>query len=49
MEKAMLPLGIENFKELREKGYYYVDKTEPVYTPETVWKNLKYKYAETFF
>ena len=26
-EKAMLPLGIENFKEMRTKGYYYVDKT----------------------
>lgn len=32
MEKAMLPLGIENFKELREKGYYYVDKTELIKT-----------------
>ena len=32
MEKAMLPLGIENFQELREKGYYYVDKTELIKT-----------------
>lgn len=23
----MLPIGIENFKEIREEGYYYVDKT----------------------
>ena len=22
-----LPVGIEDFKEIREKGYYYVDKT----------------------
>lgn len=26
-EKAKLPLGIENFEEMRTKGYYYVDKT----------------------
>ena len=23
----MLPIGIEDFKEIREEGYYYVDKT----------------------
>lgn len=23
-----LPIGIENFKELIDKNYYYVDKTE---------------------
>lgn len=32
MKKAMLPLGIENFKEMREKEYYYVDKTGLVKT-----------------
>lgn len=25
--KARLPMGIENFEEMRTKGYYYVDKT----------------------
>ena len=24
---AGLPMGIENFKEMRTRGYYYVDKT----------------------
>ena len=26
-EKAKLPMGIENFKQIRTEGYYYVDKT----------------------
>lgn len=26
-KKAKLPLGIENFEEMRTRGYYYVDKT----------------------
>ena len=25
--QLMLPIGIEDFKELRTEGYYYVDKT----------------------
>ena len=25
----LLPIGIENFKELIDKNYYYVDKTNP--------------------
>ena len=28
MEKLKLPVGIENFEEIRTKGFYYVDKTE---------------------
>ena len=27
IKKDMLPIGIENFKEIRTEGYYYVDKT----------------------
>ena len=27
MNKKAIPVGIENYKELREEGYYYVDKT----------------------
>ena len=26
--KTRLPMGIENFKEMRKRGYYYIDKTE---------------------
>ena len=25
--KARLPIGIENFEDIRRNGYYYVDKT----------------------
>ena len=25
--KRMLPMGIENFEEMRAMGYYYIDKT----------------------
>ncbi|MCY4027156.1 MAG: ATP-binding protein [Acidobacteria bacterium] len=27
MNKSKLPIGIQNFREIREEGYYYVDKT----------------------
>ena len=27
MSWTPLPIGVENFEELRSKGYYYVDKT----------------------
>ena len=27
MSWTPLPIGVENFEELRNKGYYYVDKT----------------------
>jgi len=26
--KKKLPIGIQNLREMREEGYYYVDKTE---------------------
>ncbi len=31
-EQANLPMGIENFKEMRTKGYYYIDKTGMIKT-----------------
>ena len=31
MDKNAIPVGIENFKELMEEGYYYVDKTFLIY------------------
>ena len=27
MESRKLPVGIENFEEIRTEGFYYVDKT----------------------
>ena len=27
MQRKKLPIGIENYKEFRDKSYYYVDKT----------------------
>lgn len=27
MENKKLPVGIENFEEIRKEGFYYVDKT----------------------
>ena len=27
MENRKLPVGIENFEEIRTEGFYYVDKT----------------------
>ncbi|TGY98040.1 hypothetical protein E5329_02510 [Petralouisia muris] len=30
MEKKMLPIGIENFEEIRTENYYYVDKTSMI-------------------
>lgn len=27
MSKINLPVGISNFKKIREDGYYYIDKT----------------------
>lgn len=26
-----LPVGIENFKEIRTEGFYYIDKTENIF------------------
>lgn len=28
LKKKMLPVGLENFQEIRQSGFYYVDKTE---------------------
>ena len=48
--KLKLPVGIENFEEIRKSGFYYIDKTyraafaklgkgKFVHTSETFWKN----------
>ena len=28
MQRKPLPIGIQNFREIREGGHYYVDKTQ---------------------
>lgn len=30
LEEKMLPIGIENFEEIRKENYYYVDKTSMI-------------------
>lgn len=39
MEKLNIPVGISDFREIRENGYYYIDKTFLIYellkTPAT--------------
>ena len=32
MHRRKLPIGIQNFREIREDDYYYVDKTTEIYT-----------------
>lgn len=54
-----LPVGIENFEEIRKFGFYYMDKTKLIeqlvetggtfYPSPPLWKNIKYEYAAGFF
>lgn len=37
IEGLKLPVGIENFQEIREEGFYYVDKTEMIEQLLTKW------------
>ena len=31
MNNRILPVGIQSFEEIREKGYLYVDKTDTIW------------------
>ena len=56
-----LPVGIEDFQEIRRLGFYYVDKTQLIeqllerwgkvnlYQTTPFWKNTEYEYAPVFF
>jgi len=56
LKRRKLPIGIQTFREIREEGYYYVDKTPLVYrlaeggevlfsfSPEAVWKKSFFGY-----
>ena len=35
--KKMLPVGIEDFREIRTEGFYYVDKTAMIRTLLARW------------
>lgn len=60
-EKLKLPIGLENFEEIRKSGFYYVDKTKLIEQLLEEWgkvnlftrprrlKNIKYEYASVFF
>lgn len=60
-EKKRLPIGIENFEEIRTDEYYYVDKTAFIrdllhrrgkvnlFTRPVVWKDAEHGYAQEFF
>ena len=39
MENRAIPIGIENYKEIREKEYYYIDKT--LFLKEILDKNVE--------
>ena len=56
----MLPVGIENFKEIRRDGFYYVDKTPLIKEllesrgkanlfTRPLWKIAYYEYVSKFF
>lgn len=49
-----LPVGIENFEDIRKLGFYYIDKTKlgkskSVYTTTSFWKDTQYEYVTYFF
>lgn len=60
-EQTKLPVGIENFEEIRSNGYYYIDKTKLIeqlldnrgkvnLSPVLgVLENTQYEYAEMLF
>ena len=41
-KKVKLPIGIENFEEIRTEGFYYVDKTGLI--KEFIKRNVKYNW-----
>ena len=43
-ELKKLPVGFENFQEIRKLDFYYVE-SEFIYQTTPIWKNLKYEYA----
>ena len=60
MKRPKLPVGIENFQEIRQADFYYVDKTRLIeqlidqgeskflYKTSAFWENIEYEYASLF-
>ena len=48
-KKKKLPVGIEMFRDIREHDFYYIDKTEFIYTTKKIREKPEYGYAESFF
>lgn len=45
-----LPIGIENFEEMRREGFYYVDKTRLIEQLLAQWTKVNlFTRAETFW
>ena len=44
-----LPIGVENFQEIIEQGYYYVDKTAMIKELLEMRGKVKLKYAPVLF
>lgn len=39
-EALKLPVGIENFQEIRENGFYYIDKTKLIEQLLEQWRKV---------
>ena len=52
MKRPKLPVGIENFQEIRQADFYYVDRSvgesKSVYKTSAFWENIEYEYASLF-
>ena len=55
--KKPLPIGVDNFEDIVQSGYYYVDKRnvgfegkgEVIHQTQAFWKNIEFKYASVLF
>ena len=59
-QKLKLPIGIENFQEIRQMGFYYIDKTKLIeqlleqwgkvnfYQTTPIWKDIEYEHVKIF-
>ena len=48
-EKLKLPIGLENFEEIRKSGFYYVDKTKLIEQLLEEWGKVNLFYQTTAF